>query len=287
MFVGGLIVLFVMALVWRNTPFQDPNLAQMTRIILAVGCGILGACIPGFLNINYAVSGLAIRATGGMAVFLIAFFSAPDVLPQLHLRESELELGRLNWIEFRAVDAPDKLENLNLDAASSLIVDLKLTNKSDQMGKQIVVRDVSSELFTKDGRSRTYRQKYFVKMITGGTIFGSDPEAKLGIQRDAEDISLRAGESRLESILQVDTDHAAAKHNTSWREIIDYGFDDSLQRVIVRVDAENNGKWQFECALIPGRGATLINQMLDEKHVFPRYIQIECAGETRWEKQQS
>ncbi|MBP7960899.1 MAG: HEAT repeat domain-containing protein [Caldilineaceae bacterium] len=66
-------------LVVRNEPL-DPNLTVFVRIILSVMAGILGAVIPGFLSVDIKKSGLAIRAGGALALFVISYFFTPTVI---------------------------------------------------------------------------------------------------------------------------------------------------------------------------------------------------------------
>jgi tetratricopeptide (TPR) repeat protein len=90
LFTAVFIVALVGFLVIRNQPFADPNLVVLARIILALAIGILGATIPGFLQLTYNFAGFAIRATGALALFVIAFFGTPHV-ESLHLVDT-LEL---------------------------------------------------------------------------------------------------------------------------------------------------------------------------------------------------
>lgn len=91
-FVVGVVVYLVV----RNAPFSDPNLVVLMRIILALAVGVLGATIPGFLSVEYNFAGFAIRATGAVGLFLVAFFGTPRV-EALHLAdtlEMQTEIAR-------------------------------------------------------------------------------------------------------------------------------------------------------------------------------------------------
>jgi hypothetical protein len=67
-------------LVLRNTPFADPNLVVITRILLSLAVAILGATIPGFLQIDWKKQGFAIRAGGALALFIVTFLLSPNVV---------------------------------------------------------------------------------------------------------------------------------------------------------------------------------------------------------------
>jgi tetratricopeptide (TPR) repeat protein len=90
LFTAVFIVILIGFLVVRNEPFTDPNLVVLARIILALAVGVLGATIPGFLQLTYNFAGFAIRAAGALALFVIAFFGTPHV-ESLHLVDT-LEL---------------------------------------------------------------------------------------------------------------------------------------------------------------------------------------------------
>ena len=75
-----LVVAVVMYLVIRNQPFADPNLVTILRIVLSVAMGILGATIPGFLNVQWRGGGFVVRAGGALALFVITFFGSPNVI---------------------------------------------------------------------------------------------------------------------------------------------------------------------------------------------------------------
>jgi len=74
-------MLLVGFLVVRNQPFHDPNLVVLIRTVLSTAVAVLGATIPGFLHIDLAARGVAIRAGGALALFVLTFFFSPGVLP--------------------------------------------------------------------------------------------------------------------------------------------------------------------------------------------------------------
>jgi hypothetical protein len=78
--VAVLIVIFCTAVIWRDKPVDDPNTSVFMRILLSVACGVLGGTIPGFLNVQFDVPGLAIRAVGGIALAVLTYTYTPTVL---------------------------------------------------------------------------------------------------------------------------------------------------------------------------------------------------------------
>lgn len=77
--VGILIVVVIIIL--RDRPFADPNQVVLVRTILSLAVAIIGAVIPGFLNVDFNGRGIAIRSGGALALFVLTFFFTPKVLP--------------------------------------------------------------------------------------------------------------------------------------------------------------------------------------------------------------
>lgn len=73
--------LVVFIIVLRKEPFADPNQVVLIRIVLSLAVGIIGAVVPGFLRIDLRGKGIAIRAGGASALFVISFFFSPTVHP--------------------------------------------------------------------------------------------------------------------------------------------------------------------------------------------------------------
>jgi hypothetical protein len=79
--IAGIVVLFILLLSLRDKPFPDPNIVVMLRIILSLAVAVLGAIVPGFLHIGWNKGGFALRAGGALALFVLALFCTPTVLP--------------------------------------------------------------------------------------------------------------------------------------------------------------------------------------------------------------
>jgi heme A synthase len=65
----------------RNQPIADPKLFFVLRVVLSFAAAALGATIPGFLDIRWSGNGLALRAGGALALFVLTFVYTPDILP--------------------------------------------------------------------------------------------------------------------------------------------------------------------------------------------------------------
>lgn len=70
-------------LVIRNEPFADSNYVTFVRILLSLAVAVLGAVIPGVLNITLRKNNLLIRASGAIALFVITFMFTPKVIPNV------------------------------------------------------------------------------------------------------------------------------------------------------------------------------------------------------------
>jgi hypothetical protein len=75
------VVSLAVFLLVRNQPIADPKLFFVLRVLLSFSAAILGATLPGFLDIRWSGSGVALRAGGALALFVLTFVYTPDVLP--------------------------------------------------------------------------------------------------------------------------------------------------------------------------------------------------------------
>jgi hypothetical protein len=64
----------------RNQPIADPKLFFVLRVVLSLSAATLGASIPGFLNLRWSSGGLAVRAGGALALFVLTFVYTPDLV---------------------------------------------------------------------------------------------------------------------------------------------------------------------------------------------------------------
>jgi hypothetical protein len=63
----------------RNQPIADPRLFFVLRVVLSFSAATLGASIPGFLNVGWSGGGLAVRAGGALALFVLTFVYTPNL----------------------------------------------------------------------------------------------------------------------------------------------------------------------------------------------------------------
>jgi hypothetical protein len=100
----------------RNQPISDPRLFLVLRVVVSFSAAALGATIPGFLELGWRGQGLAIRAGGALALFVLTFVYTPDLVtdrgkpgPQIR-QESKSELspnivGNTGTVEIHGGDA--------------------------------------------------------------------------------------------------------------------------------------------------------------------------------------
>lgn len=79
-FAGLVIIGLAVFLLIRNAPITDPTLIFTLRVGLSFTVAVLGATIPGFLELNWSGRGLVIRAGGALALFVLTFVYTPNLL---------------------------------------------------------------------------------------------------------------------------------------------------------------------------------------------------------------
>jgi hypothetical protein len=78
--VALVIVALAVFLLIRNQPIADPRLFFVLRVVISLSAATLGASIPGFLNLKWSGGGLAVRAGGALALFVLTFVYTPDLV---------------------------------------------------------------------------------------------------------------------------------------------------------------------------------------------------------------
>jgi hypothetical protein len=78
----GFGVIFLIALLTLAVAFPNPTSFQYTifRIVLSLACAGVAAVIPGFLLVRTDTLGIAIRAGGAIAVFVVVYLINPAQL---------------------------------------------------------------------------------------------------------------------------------------------------------------------------------------------------------------
>ena len=64
----------------RNQPIGDPRLFFVLRVVVSFAAAVLGATIPGFLDVRWSGGGMALRAGGALALFVLTFVYTPDLV---------------------------------------------------------------------------------------------------------------------------------------------------------------------------------------------------------------
>jgi hypothetical protein len=64
----------------RNQPIADLRLFLILRVVVSCSAATFGATIPGFLELGWRGQGLAIRAGGALALFVLTFVYTPDLV---------------------------------------------------------------------------------------------------------------------------------------------------------------------------------------------------------------
>jgi len=157
---GVAIIFFAMFLVLRNEPFASPDLARIMRIILSLGIGILGASIPGFLKVQYNFAGIAVRAGGALALFVLTYFGSPHV-DALNLKDPEV-VAYLQRVDFRTRASPREDEGNRRAADMAATLSVSIRNRAEPARTAFLKRtEVRLHLAEQE---RTLHWQYFVNM---------------------------------------------------------------------------------------------------------------------------
>jgi len=175
---ASIIFAFVIFLVLRNQPI-DPNYYGWVRILLSFAIAVLGATIPGFLDVEWKGAGLVIRAAGALALFVITFFGTPKVLPSAPpLKDAEVGvLIKPSVVDFRTS------EKERLAAPVVLTIPLQYENKA-QAAKTAKIEQETAAVHLPSG-TLFFSWKYFVNQNPEnvdkwlGIVGGASPDTIL------------------------------------------------------------------------------------------------------------
>jgi heme A synthase len=79
--IAGLVIIgLAVFLLVRNEPVADPRLFFVLRLVVSFAAAILGAAIPGFLDLSWKGGGMVVRAGGALALFVLTFVYTPDLV---------------------------------------------------------------------------------------------------------------------------------------------------------------------------------------------------------------
>jgi hypothetical protein len=228
---ASLVLGFVLFLLLRDRPFSDPNFYLYTRILLSFGIAVLGATIPGFLDITWHGGGLAIRAAGALGLFVLTFFGTPKVLPS-GPSAPRITLNHPPQVTFRTFAGPEKTQDERLQAPVVLTVPFKYLSVI-QPALSATIAEESARVEVHD-RVTNWKWKYFVS---------EHPEnigKWLGIDSDVHEKTISGGAAEYHETAMV-SDEAS-----SWRT-----FAEQLQQLTedtlpVRIRASLTDRTQLE-----------------------------------------
>ncbi|MHC8337566.1 hypothetical protein [Pseudomonas sp. HLT2-19-2] len=193
LFTGVGIICLVAYLLLRGEPITDTTLAQALRIILALAVAVLGGGVVGeSLRLKFDGLGFAIRAAGAAALFVICFFSAPEI-EQLNLRTANVRVEKIKQIDFRSQASPEKDDETRLASPVYVTVPISLSNEA-QPALNAFVRN-SKVQFKLNGKDYVYDWRNFVVMHE--ERYG----LWLGIVGDASQFQVASGSAEYREIL--------------------------------------------------------------------------------------
>ncbi len=206
LFTGVGLVVAVVYLVVRNEPIRDPNLVVFFRTVLSLAVGVLGGTIPGFFGFDYSKGGLVLRASGAMALAVMAFVWTPKV-QSLGLAAAELELDRLQVVDLRTKLGPDASEAERQAALACATVPVSIRSEKEPALRATISNSVLR--FKGAGNQvLTFSWRYFV------TMHEERHGVWLGIDEDAHAFTIEPGATVFHEIL-----HEPAKRPT-WSDVL-------------------------------------------------------------------
>jgi len=265
--VAVFIVGFVLYLVERNQAFASPDLARALRIILSLAIGILGATIPGFLNVGYKVGGLVIRAGGALALFVITFFGSPQV-ESLGLGPPDIRVSDIPQIDIRTRAPPDLVDGERLQAQTVVTVPVSIRNVA-QPSRSAFLDSASVIIPTKGGGTHELTWRYFVNM---------HEEAQglwLAIDRDAQAQSISAGQ-----VLNMEVLFASDERPLTWAEALEFFDEESLDRhsILLRLVIDET-VYEKPCVFDQPRWSQEIRQFRERTGLSPGRVTMNCEKE--------
>jgi hypothetical protein len=119
--------------------------------------------LPGFLNVELTLPGIALRAAGGAAAFVFVYTQAPNV-PQLGLAPPDIRLNQINGVDFRSlVDPATDPDFFSKQMAITVPVEVKNERQPSVTGS-LERTDVS---FNFGDQIYQFRWYYFVSLLPG------------------------------------------------------------------------------------------------------------------------
>lgn len=92
------LILIPVILVIRDEPIRSPGYYFVLRLVLGLSASLLGAAIPGFLNVDWSGRGLIVRIGGALALFSLAYLWTPGAL-------ADQNGGHASFSQAKAADA--------------------------------------------------------------------------------------------------------------------------------------------------------------------------------------
>jgi len=150
----------------RGEPFADPTLAAIARTFMSLAAAIFGASIPGFLRVGWSGGGLAIRAGGALALFVLTYFGTPHVVPNSPpLSPPKVNLEVPNVVDIRSFHGPTIEYDQMLEDDAIVIVRMTYANQ-EQPARNAFLSQEAVKISMGDFM-HNFRWQYFVNIFPG------------------------------------------------------------------------------------------------------------------------
>lgn len=185
---ASIVLAVVLYLILRGEPLKSENYYQWTRILISFSIAVLGATIPGFLNVAWKGAGLSIRAAGALGLFVVTFFGSPKVLSDIApvpLPNAKVSLLPFASVDFRTQMGPDRPEADRL--AAPMTLSAAMVYENEQEPSRVALVDSERATLRIRGKPVVLDARYFVKQVDGIETNW------LGIVDDARAVNVSSG----------------------------------------------------------------------------------------------
>lgn len=158
LFIGAVLIGATLYLIVTNHKYDEPNATYM-KILLSLGAGVVGSTIPGFLHIEYKKKGLAVRAAGGVAVFLVTLYYTPAVVV---VKPAKLVVNQPTRVDLRSFMGDSKDPKVLMESVVMATMDIPYVNVEEPARTAIVEFAVLH--FELNGSSHRLPWEYFVNL---------------------------------------------------------------------------------------------------------------------------
>lgn len=211
----GLSVIVVCLMLWLiiDDPVLSSNAQVLLKGLMAFAFVVLMAPMLRTIEVGGEILGLAIKATGGAAIFVIVWFTLPKIAGSLErVPTAELQVDTLSMFDVRSMASPDEKER-QLAAGVAITVPLNVSANSRFSQAHPAKITGASLRFTVGKQSLSLPWLYFVTHVpgVGPTHLSAKP------LEPAETVVVKPGTHQYREVL-----FASSPGQISWARLIEH-----------------------------------------------------------------